>query len=47
MEAYSIDANVLAQMIAAHTSGIADAIAEQEDLDLATSLIKQIDERFN
>lgn len=44
---YSIDPYVLAQMIAAHTCGHPEAIAEQDDLDLAHVLIAMIDNRYD
>lgn len=45
MYAYSIDREVLAQMIASHTSGVGGATPEQEDLELADQLIELIDDR--
>lgn len=36
---YSIDRLQLAQMVAAHTSGLSDAIAEQDDLVMADEML--------
>ena len=40
---YEIDRNELAVMIASHTCGIAEAIPEQRDYDLADRFIDLID----
>jgi hypothetical protein len=44
---YKISRDVLAQMIAAHTCRVKDAIAEQEDYDLADELIRRIETRYD
>lgn len=43
-EPYSIDRDELAHMIACHTSGLHDAIAEQDDYDIADKFIKELDD---
>lgn len=40
---YSIDRDELAQMVAAHTSGVADALPEQDDYDIADKFVKELD----
>ena len=45
-KAFSIPINLLAQLIAAHTSGVQNAIPENEDMELANKFIKMIDERY-
>ncbi len=43
---YAIDRNQLAQMIAAHTCGLADAIPEQVDFDIADAMLRQLEMRL-
>lgn len=43
---YSIDRAVLAQMVAAHTCGIADAIPEQVDFDIADAMLALMEGRI-
>ena len=43
MEPYSIPRDTLAQMIAAHISGIADANPDNGDYDLADRFIRDIE----
>lgn len=44
---YSIDRDVLAQMVAAHTCGISDAIPEQQDFDMADKMLKMLEEELS
>lgn len=46
-EPYSIDRDKLAQMVAAHTSGLADAIAEQQDFDIADGMLKLLEDELS
>lgn len=45
-EPYSISRNLLAQMVAAHTSGLYNAIPEQEDFDNADAMIDLLEKRL-
>lgn len=45
-EAYSISRDLLARMVAAHTSGTFNAIPEQADFDNADAMIKLLEERL-
>lgn len=45
-EMYSIDRAQLAQMIAAHTCGIVDAIPEDVDFDIADAALAVIEGRI-
>lgn len=42
-EPYSIDRDDLAKMVAAHTSGLSDAIPEQDDYDTADDILIRLD----
>jgi len=44
---YEIDVEVLAQMIAAHTCGIADATPDPDDYELAKAFVRTIDHRYD
>lgn len=43
---YSIDRETLAQMVAAHTCGIADAIPEDVDFDIADEMLQLMERRI-
>lgn len=44
---YSIDREQLAQMIAAHTCGMSDAIPEQPDFDIADEMLGLMERRIH
>lgn len=44
-EPYSIDRDHLAQMVAAHTSGLTGAVAEQDDYDTADDILLLLKKR--
>jgi hypothetical protein len=44
---YAIKRDKLAQMVAAHTSGLHDAIAEQEDFIIADELLALLESRLS
>jgi hypothetical protein len=46
-EAYSISRDLLARMVAAHTSGLFNAIPEQDDFDHADAMIELLEKRLN
>lgn len=45
-EPYSISREQLAQMVAAHTCGLADAIPEQQDFDIADKMLKLLEDEL-
>lgn len=46
-EPYSIPRDRLAQMVAAHTSGLEDAIPEQVDFEIADKMLKMLEEEIS
>lgn len=44
--AYTIDRDILAQMVAAHTSGHDKAIPEQDDFEHADAMLALLEERL-
>lgn len=47
LEAYNISRDLLARMVAAHTSGMYNAIPEQDDFDHADAMIALLESRLN
>lgn len=47
VEMYEIDRNALAQMVAAHASGLSDATPEQTDFETADEMIALLETKLN
>lgn len=46
-EAFTLSREFLAQLLAADASGFVDAVAEEDDFELADQLLKIINERYD